>query len=322
MLLKTISRVNRRLFNTYKVPSLPIIKDPEEVSNVIINELNSDKPSMIARFGATELMCVVNYLGVKRGKPNLFKYILGMEEDWWWRESSLHQLEQWSGFFPPTIENVERFCELILNDSKEIDVLASWLKDEYRIKDHIKTNTFIQFLFLDPFWSKTPWTKVLEGKKILVIHPFEELIIEQYKKRRYLFENPSVLPDFGELHTIKAVQSLGGIKNGFKDWFEALHYMEEKINQIDFDICLLGCGAYGFPLAAHIKRIGKKAVHMGGSLQLLFGIIGKRWENPDYGFQELQRKNAYLDLINNYWIRPREVDKPSIAQKVEGGCYW
>ena len=27
----------------------------------------------------------------------------------------------------------------------------------------------------------------------------------------------------------------------------------------------LGCGAYGFPLAAHVKRMGKKAIHMGGS---------------------------------------------------------
>ncbi len=321
MILKTISRINRRLFKTYNVPILPREKDPDKVSSLIYNELKADKPSMIARYGATELMCIINYLGVKRGKPNLLKYILGMEEDWWWRESSLKQIEQWSGFFPPTIENVEKFCELILHDSQYLDILASWLGNEYRVKSYINTTNYIQGLFLDPFWSNSPWTKALEDKKILVIHPFEELIKEQYKNREKLFNNPDILPNF-DLHTIKAIQSLGGDNNGFKDWFEALDYMKNLIDHTEFDICLLGCGAYGFPLAAHIKRTGKKAVHMGGSLQLLFGIIGKRWENPNYGFYELQRKGAYVNLINEYWIRPREEDKPSIAQKVEGGCYW
>lgn len=48
--------------------------------------------------------------------------------------------------------------------------------------------------------------------------------------------------------------------------------MKDEIDKRDYDIALIGCGAYGFPLAAHIKRSGKKAVHLGGALQLLFGI--------------------------------------------------
>ena len=42
-------------------------------------------------------------------------------------------------------------------------------------------------------------------------------------------------------------------------------YMKAEINKSNYDICILGCGAYGFPLAAHVKRMGKKAIHMGGS---------------------------------------------------------
>lgn len=48
--------------------------------------------------------------------------------------------------------------------------------------------------------------------------------------------------------------------------------MKDEIDKQDYDIALIGCGAYGFPLAAHIKRSGKKAIHLGGALQLLFGI--------------------------------------------------
>tara|TARA_B110000114_G_scaffold19484_1_gene18639 strand:+ start:6118 stop:6291 length:174 start_codon:yes stop_codon:yes gene_type:complete len=57
-----------------------------------------------------------------------------------------------------------------------------------------------------------------------------------------LFDNPDILPKF-ELITLKSVQSAAGIKPPFKDWFAALEYMEKQISNIDFDICLLGCGA-------------------------------------------------------------------------------
>lgn len=75
-------------------------------------------------------------------------------------------------------------------------------------------------------------------------------------KKKISFSNSDVLPDF-ELITLKAIQSLGGTKQ-FTDWFEALNWMQQKMDKIDYDICLIGCGAYGFPLAAHAKRMGKK----------------------------------------------------------------
>ena len=84
--------------------------------------------------------------------------------------------------------------------------------------------------------------------------------------------------------------------------------MKEQIDRTDYEIAILGCGAYGLPLAAHVKRQGKKAVHLGGSTQFMFGIIGKRWEgNP---------------LINENWVRPAPEETPALAVHVEGGCYW
>ena len=54
--------------------------------------------------------------------------------------------------------------------------------------------------------------------------------------------------------------------------------------KIDFDVAIIGCGAYGFPLAAKLKQAGKQAIHLAGATQLLFGIKGKRWE--EYQFQK------------------------------------
>ena len=75
---------------------------------------------------------------------------------------------------------------------------------------------------------------------------------------------------------------------------------------------LFGCGAYGMPLAAYCKEIGKKAVHLGGATQLLFGIKGKRWDCYDY----------ISSLYNEYWVRPSEQEKPKNANKIESACYW
>lgn len=43
-------------------------------------------------------------------------------------------------------------------------------------------------------------------------------------------------------------------RSAFSTWFDALDYMCGECEKIDFDIALLGCGAYGYPLAAHIKK--------------------------------------------------------------------
>ena len=63
--------------------------------------------------------------------------------------------------------------------------------------------------------------------------------------------------------------------------------MVKEIEKKDFDIALIGAGAYGMPLAYKIKKMGKKAIHIGGSLQCLFGIKGSRWEAPVYNYNNL-----------------------------------
>lgn len=319
--LKILRKLYGKAFGVYQIPPLQCEKNPDKASEMIYNLLASEQPCMIARFGATEMSAIINYLGVNSECHSLGKFIKGEQPEWWWNKNIMNQMQRWSGFFPPTPENMQRFGKMMIEDAKEVDLLGSWLNDESRVLNNIQLQS-IWFVFLDPFWASSPWTRALKNKKILVVHPFAEIIETQYKnKRKYLFKKKDILPDF-QLQTIKAVQSLGGVDNGFKDWFEALDYMKKEINKCDYDICLIGCGAYGFPLAAHVKRMGKKAVHMGGSLQLLFGIIGKRWEDPNYGSVELKKKGCYPQLINEYWIRPDFNDVPINKDQVEGGCYW
>lgn len=193
-----------------------------------------------------------------------------------------------------------------------------------------KSCQFIHFESVYPYFVERPWTRILKGKKVLVVHPYTETIQKQYAFREKLYDNPEILPDF-ELKTLKAIQSSAYAKVPFNDWFEALKYMEDEIDKIDFDICLIGCGAYGLPLSAYVKRLGKQAVHMGGGVQLLFGIKGKRWEveykryveQSVFGYNVPFSLNLdYYKLFNEYWVNPSVDEVPQNAQSVEGGCYW
>lgn len=287
----------------------------KEYSNdLIYKTLMADEPCMIARFGSTEMLCLMNYIGVKN--PKLFKnyksYCKSLTPPWWWEASTIEQIQKWSGFFPGKIDKIEQFCELMLNDISQVDILGSWLNQESFFSNQLGNAKKVVLEDLEPFFSTNPWTRALKGKKVLVVHPFAETIEQQYLKRELLFEN-NLLPAF-ELKTIKAVQSIAGVKTEFADWFEALASMEKEIDNTDYDICIIGAGAYGFPLAAHVKRMGKKAIHLAGVTQLLFGIKGKRWEQYIVW--------PYSNLYNEYWVRPGENEKPKNAQIVEGACYW
>ena len=294
--------------------------NPDKVSDIIYNFLADDKPCMIGRYGATELSMVVNYLGITTKTHSIYRFIKGQEPEWWWNHNIMMQMQQWSGFFPPTEEKLSQFCRLMLDDAKEMDICGVFSSVEplmRYVETYMSSPLYVPLYTYSPFVSTRPWSRILKGKKVLVIHPFAELIIKQYQRREQLFDNPDVLPEF-DLKVIKAVQSLGGESNGFADWFEALQYMKNEMDRTDYDICLIGCGAYGFPLAAHAKRQKKKVVHFGGELQLLFGIKGSPLQAIKCGLP----RDFYQKLfINPAWVRPEEY-KNAHSLKVENACYW
>jgi hypothetical protein len=323
----------RGLKHSYRIITRKSFLNPDcncnrqDSNDLIYNTLASGEPCMISRFGTTEMNCINNYLTVHDKEPymkKVWQYISDKTHTPWWNTDHFQIMSIYSGIFPPSQQTAERFSERYLNDIPLIDVLAchQYYEKFMPLRPDVKK---IQLEMLYPFFVERPWTRVLKDKKVLVVHPFADTIKQQYKLRKLLFENPDVLPDF-ELITIKAVQSVGGNKVPFKDWFEALAYMEKQISEIDFDICILGCGAYGMPLAAHVKRMGKQAVHVAGGTQLLFGILGKRWTEQYQGNwhyrPEINISLDYSPLFNQYWSFPVEAEKPLNAHKVENSCYW
>lgn len=295
-------------------------RDPAFANSKIRELLLSDAPCMIGRFGSNELDCTVFYHFRHNHKYDLHSYMKGESDIWWYPQSVINSMYNNAGFFTPTIEQLDHFGQEMLDAMPLLNVLGSWRKEESYFDQQLKHTAFIDLELLNPLWgSQTePWTTALKGKKVLVVHPYTETIQAQYAQRQLIHHDPRILPEF-DLKTIKSVQSITGIKpKAFNDWFEALHHMEQQIDQTDYDVCLVGCGAYGFLLAAHCKRMGHKAVHLGGALQLLFGIKGKRWEDPTYGFNG----TSYLSFFTPHWVRPSAEETPAKSANIENGCYW
>jgi hypothetical protein len=313
--LEFIRRVYNYFSKNEKQPLLPLDYTGQVASNYIRNMLMSDKPCMIARFGSIELDCVINYLSINSREHILSKivnYITDKKAGFWWEKDIKKQIYNNAGFFPYYPEYLTKFAELMLSCCPQVDVLGSWRPRELLLKDYLISATIVHLEDLWPYCHGHPWSIALKGKKVLVIHPFSKSIRMQYEKRKELFQNQDVLPEF-KLDTLTAVQSIAGVKTKYTDWFAALEDMQKQIVKKDFDVAIIGCGAYGFPLAAFVKKLGKKAVHLGGATQILFGIKGRRW-TKDYKYGS--------NLYNKYWVHPLPEETPEGFRKVEGGCYW
>lgn len=269
-----------------------------EGNQAIKNIINQNHKYMVARCGATEMRCIDEYLTTGT-----------------FSEKIKREIQELSGVFPTTDKVLRKFCEYYMNCIAQADMLALWGvgAENKVVKIRCDKNTqYCKLEALEPYYFAQPWSEALRGKKVLVVHPFVESIQNQYLQREKLFADKNILPEFGSLTCIKAVQSSAGEKTEFETWFDALDSMEEQIAETEFDVAIIGAGAYSLPLAAYVKELGKISVQMSGATQILFGIRGKRWDS----IPEVSR------YFNEYWIKPSSIETPKHSKKVEGGSYW
>jgi hypothetical protein len=297
----SLFKIARKAKRIYKRNTLHFNKgliSGEQANKVIKSLIVSEKPSMISRLGVVEINCI-------RGYFNHLK----------WSLNTRNALRDNAGVFPVADDEcLELFSRLYLTDIELVDLMGISFNtfEDYLCNNYCPGAELSLLRNLEPYYHDSPWSETLRDMSVLVIHPFKESIEHQYhNKRELLFMDSNILPKF-ELKTIAAVQSISGAKTEYRTWFDALDSMKEQIDKTSYDIAIIGAGAYGLPLAAHVKRSGRKAIHLGGSTQILFGIRGKRWDNHP----EISR------MYNANWIRPNVKEKPDKFEVVEQGCYW
>lgn len=170
---------------------------------------------------------------------------------------------------------------------------------------------------------REPWTKWLQNKTILIVHPFVDSIKANVPKLKEVWSDVRVL---GAPYScmpvssanLKYVRAKLPVASPTTPWITALDELKLKISQSGyFDLALLGCGGFGMPLLAYIQKLPHKpsAIYVGGALQLYFGIYGSRWvTDPGY--------SAWTSLYSNAWTWPLESDVSfSTIGLVEGSSY-
>ncbi len=100
----------------------------------------------------------------------------------------------------------------------------------------------------------------------------------------------------------------------YPDVWKVYDLVVQELSHRDFDVALIAAGGIGAPIATAVKNLGRVGISLGGHLQVLFGVQGKRWlDDPQW------QKN----YVNDAWTRPPASALPNAPLGlVDDGAYW
>ncbi len=144
----------------------------EEGNDLLFKELNdaieNKRPYLVGRFGAVEARTINCYLKGKK-YPNYLK----------------ERLSNCAGVFNHSNKEIDEFAKVYSSSFYNVDILVTWsVKACGWLNRKLCNNAkSINFYAIEPWFYKNPWTRALENKRVLIIHPFIETMKKQYEKR-------------------------------------------------------------------------------------------------------------------------------------------
>jgi hypothetical protein len=276
---------------------------PQAGNDLLRESLRTGLEFSAGKIGAAEIGGLMNY---QRHKDSS-----GHCERWGRHAMMLHRN---AGVFPNTPDALSRFCRVYAESLQSLDLLAVWFhwgERSLRMR-YAPGARLVSLTAIEPYYHLRPWSQLLAGKRVLVVTPFARSVQSQASRLKEVWRTkPDVMPDV-ELQTLRVPLSAALVKPIHSDWFSALDAMTEEMASRTFDVAIVGAGAWSLPLVARAKQLGKWAIHLGGSTQILFGINGGRWES-----------NSFVSAHSNEtWVRPSDDERPSSFRAIERGCYW
>ena len=277
----------------------------------IAQRLQGGTPWAAGKLGTTEML-VLEYF------DRLVQLPWPKNASWWRPTQRLHHT---AGFFPVEKNSILRWLEVYRESLKSLDMVPVWqTPDTYlsayedrALSRYVSQAERITLTALHPVHPPASWLPELCALRWLVISPFEATIRSQLPCLDKLGFFPSravaLLSQVREnCRILRCPQLPYLVPPQHRDWFEALEDLKSQMAGHSFDIALVGAGAWSLPLVAHAKKLGKKGLHLGGQLQLLFGIKGGRWDR--------------VNIYNEFWTRPLPEDRPENFRLMEQGAYW
>lgn len=281
-----------------------------EESNKLIEEfLDSNKPFTITRLGYAVSVVSLDVLNKRPSHPKMLSDIANLDGIYY---NTRQHLETFAKKYNEAIFDSDAMCCF--------NGLCAKQQNEY-LRRSPKPSLY--FEVIEPYYliekGIVPWSHKLIGKKVLIISPFVDTFKKQINNKFHFYgddapEEKRIFHKDQQFIFYKAYNTLAG-NNIHNNWYQTFGIMCNDIKKLDFDVALVSCGGYGLPICNYIKSLGKSAIYVGGALQLLFGVNGKRWADHSV-------ISHVSSLPNNKWTWPSESETIKSNTVVEGGCYW
>lgn len=238
-----------------------------------------------------------------------------------------YQFEYQSGIFPSDPEFMIEFVKFYQDQVVKTDVLGLFGSvNEPQLFSSLNFDSiFVPYQATEPDRSipynpDLCYLPLFRNKKLLFISPFSSFA--KLRANQSTFE--SVWRSIGlpwfypmEIQAIDIPYSYVNQKETHLRYKTSLFLYKEivkQMDQFDFDIALIAAGHLGIPIANYAKSIGKIGLSLGGHFQVLFGILGERWNRDPYW-----KKN----YINEHWCRLPADFIPINAKKLtDNHAYW
>ena len=276
--------------------------EPNVAHHEICMAIKNARPFAVGRLGGVEASIMMWALGIKPETGMLAPPLTFLE-------TQLGATN--AGIRPRNKPSYRLFAKLCKESLAMLDWQGVW-KTSYEAAclERLSPRQLVNVETLAP--SDTPgehWMDALEGKRVLVVSPFDATIRSQIPKLGGVWGKRgwAVNAEFKVVPFLYLID-----ENCGETWWGVYQRIATVIEGADYDVGLFGCGGLGLLFAADAKRAGRVGIHLGGHLQLLFGIYGKRHLEQEW----------FRAMINQYWVRPDSSEVPETAQRVENGCYW
>jgi len=288
-----------------------------QMNNWISNKLKSNEVFSCVRLGNTEHILIEYILSGKKIPDTWISYthLCGIFP---------HTYEFCRDNYYPKTNQALKTADAIGHPGASSDDFSELFKEKY-------LNGIISFTecqFLDPIYLidyPDPWTKYLKGKKVLVINSSTSSIKNQWKNIKNIWKDD--IEKICPFELVEVIRSpfcpsvCGGdlYYNDMKiyDWIQSSEMLCDMINNVDYDVALIGAGAYAPILSSFIKSKNKSVITTCGATQLFFGVKGKRWS---------KNVTKHAGLFDETWIYPIDEDLPANLKFIEsfegGDAYW
>lgn len=297
--------------------------------------IDHQQPYAAGRLGASEEYWLYYSALVAQGKTSKARTLVPRLAYHFHNQTSL---------FPISLDFIYQYAEFYGKCLKQLDVLgicySPW---EWTVLKHYKiypraSTKLVFYTHQEPDRSipnrdDLCYLPYFRDKKILIICPFASLLAS--RANREVFEgvwSKTGKPWFYPASVDALEFPYGLAEETQKRYGNAINLytaIAEEMAQRSFDVALVAAAGLGTPIVAEAKRLGKTAIYLGGHLQVVFGVVGKRWR---------EREDWRTMYFNEYWIdmpeayRPKELTErrvvqlagfePFVLEGGDSGAYW